>query len=138
VCAVSLRNLGQLIRVVDSRVWDLTVYNIFGHVLCKIQGLEMRLFSLKSYTINTRYDIQAQPVLTSQPFPRCVAGWDRDDIKDFLMIHTVLDNMAMEIFKKSLKEGVIVGDEVWIADKAGDFYSLFFLLVEQTKVFRVC
>jgi hypothetical protein len=72
----------------------------------------MRRFSPKSYTIKTRYDIQTQPVLISQLFPRCIAGWERDDIKDFLAIHNVLDHMAMEIFRRSLKEGVVVGDEV--------------------------
>jgi hypothetical protein len=33
----------------------------------------------------------------------------------------VLDHMAMEIFRRSLKEGVVVGDEVWIANETGDF-----------------
>jgi hypothetical protein len=83
--------------------------------------MKMNRFSLKSYAVDKRYDIQKQPVLISQQLPRIPSRWSRDDLKDFLAIYTVLDHMALDMLKKSLKEGVTVGEEVWFSNRTETF-----------------
>ena len=108
-----LRVWHELIRVIDTRVCDLTVYDDTGSVLVAMTGFELRRSSTSPFPgIERRYEVALQPVVTSISFPRCPTHWSRPNKETADLIVTIADHEAQLLLRRSLDRGVIVGDDL--------------------------
>ena len=103
----------QLTRLIDTRVYNFTVYDEAGSVLVAITGLELRRNSTSSLPdVEHRYEVVLQPIVTTTVLPQCKSYWTRPDKETVNSILTVADHEAQLLLSQSLDRGVTVGDDL--------------------------
>lgn len=100
---------------IDTRVYDITVYDEAGSVLCFMGDFELRKNTMEiAPHIDRRYEMISQPVLPSAPSPRLEPIWmrEREDKTKRTDVFQALDRLAYEMLQKSLEEGIQVGEKM--------------------------
>ena len=76
-------------------------------------GFELRRNSISSLpSIERRYEVALQPLVTSTIFPRCTTRWSRPNKETKDLIMTIADHEAQHLVRQSLDRGVTVGDDL--------------------------
>ena len=102
-----------LIRFSDTRVCDFTVYDDTGSVLAVMTGFELKRNSTSPFpSIEHRYEVALQPVVTSAVVSRCPTHWSRLNKETADLIVTLADHEAQLLLRRSLDHGVTVGDDL--------------------------
>lgn len=102
-----------LTRFVDARVYNFTIYDDTGLVLVAMTGFELKRNSTSSLpSIERRYEVVLQPVVTSTVFPRCATRWSKPNKEASDLILTIADHEAQLLLRQSLDRGVTVGDDL--------------------------
>ena len=103
----------KLTGLVDTRVYNFTIYDDSGSVLVAMTGLELKRNSTSSQpAIEHRYEVTLQPIVTSTVLPRCTARWSRPNKETTDLIMTIADHEAQLLLRRSLDHGVTVGDDL--------------------------
>lgn len=119
----------ELIGFVDSRVYNLSVYDALGNTICTIKRLEARAFcALPPPSLNARFELLYLPVgidARVSPFKEALHVHDEDT----LALHQWLDKSSQEVILQSLAKSPVVGTEVSPKPKpVRDTHSFFSVL----------
>ena len=99
-------------QYLESRTYNIDVYDATGSELCSMIGLQLKEVSRASPPeVKTRYDIVLQPVFIEGPMPRLpVADFTGREVQD--EVYNYLDRVAQEVIRDSLAKEPVVGEEV--------------------------
>lgn len=107
-----LRPLLELTGLVDTRVYNFTIYDDSGSVLVAMTGFKLKRNSASSLpNIERRYEVALQPIVISAVLPRCPTRWSRPNKETVDLVMTLADHAAQLLLRKSLDRGVTVGDD---------------------------
>jgi hypothetical protein len=81
-------------------------------VLCILEGMELCKVSSSSYAIKNRFDLLPQPILIDTPVPEYDIVWGRADKEEIDALGIVMDHLAVDVIKSSLKDELVIGEEV--------------------------
>ena len=105
-----LKNAG-----IDTRVFDFTVYDEIGSVLCFMNQFELRRNAVGSAPrVDRRYEMISQPVMPGALLPRLKPTWarEREDKAKRTNLLQTLDRLAYEMLQKSLEGDIQVGEKL--------------------------
>jgi len=109
----TLQSLHELTGLIDTRVYNFTVYEDTGSVLVAMTGFEVKRNSTSSLPdIQRRYEVTLQPIVTCTVLPRCTTYWSRPNKETTDLIMTIADHEAQLLLRQSLDRGVTVGDDL--------------------------
>lgn len=109
---IPVQSLYELTRLIDTRVYNFTIYDDTGSVLVAMTRFELKRNSTSSLPrIERRYEVVLQPIVTPTTLPRCTAQWSRPNKETTDLIMTIADHEAQLLLRQSLDRGVTVGDD---------------------------
>lgn len=98
--------------MIDARVYDFTFYDDTGSALAAMTGFKIKRNSVSSFpSIERRYEVALQPVVTSTLLPR-TAQWTRPDKETANLMMNIADREAQSLIRRTLDCGVTVGDDL--------------------------
>ncbi|KAJ7659556.1 hypothetical protein DFH06DRAFT_1402502 [Mycena polygramma] len=97
----------------ECRYYDICVYDANGLPLCNMRNLAMKKFSATApRTIQRRFDLIFQPVVIPIDIPHLAETFPaRPNESQIILLHDVLDFLAVEMVSKTLEGNVVCGED---------------------------